>query len=95
MAPKFVTRLSISCPQALASDLNFVSRRLSISKSAIVTTLLQEGLRDFRMLLESLPPDPDDKDMARFRGASAEMIVARMQSIVDDIAENKGFTHAC
>lgn len=89
-----IKRLSLSVPPEVAADLNFVSRRLSISKSAIVSTLLQGGLRDFRMLLESLPPDPDDTDMARFRGASAEMITHRMDSILQDIRDNKGFPHA-
>lgn len=84
-------RLSLSVPPEVASDLNFVHRRLNISKSALVTTLLQDGLRDFRMLLESLPPEPDDQDMIRFRGASANVISSRIAAIQQDIQDNKGF----
>lgn len=89
-----IARLSLSVPSSVASDLNFVSRYMSISKSAIVTQLLGEGLRDFRMLLESLPPAPSDKDMARFRGASAEMIAARLNSVLSDLNEKKGLDDA-
>ena len=84
-----VKRLSVSVPPEFASDLNFISRRMSVSKSAVITTLLSEGLRDFRMLLETLPPEPDDKDMSRFRGASAKMITERMGSILHELREAK------
>lgn len=85
-----IKRLSLSVPPEVASDLNFVHRRLNISKSALVTTLLQDGLRDFRMLLESLPPDPSTDDMIRFRGASAEVIETRVSSLLGDLQDSKG-----
>ena len=85
-----IKRVTLSIPPEVASDLNFVHRRLNISKSALVTILLQDGLRDFRILLESLPPEPDDQDMKRFRGASAEMITSQMAAIRQDILDNKG-----
>ena len=72
-------------PPELASDLNFVHRRLGISKSALVTSLLQDGLRNFRLLLESLPPEPDDQDMRRFRGASADLILEQMKALQEDV----------
>lgn len=87
-----VKMLSLSVPPEVASDLNFVHRKLNISKSALVTTLLQNGLRDFRVLLESLPPEPDDQDMKRFRGASAKLITDRMAAVQQDILDNKGLT---
>jgi len=86
-----VKRLSLSVPSELAADLNFISRRMSISKSAVITELVGKGLKDFRMLLEALPPEPSDTDMKRFRGTSAEMITNRMQSILHDIrAQDEG-----
>jgi len=84
-----ISRLSISVPPELASDLNYVHRRLSVSKSALVTSLLQDGLRDFRMLLESLPESPADEDIIRFRGASAEMVLARIASLSGDLANSR------
>lgn len=85
-----IRRLSLSVPPEVASDLNYVHRRLNVSKSALVTSLLQAGLRDFRMLLESLPPEPDDTDMKRFRGASVDMIVSRMAQLEQDLRAHKG-----
>ena len=80
-----IKRITLSIPPELASDLNFVHRRLGISKSALVTTLLQDGLRNFRLLLESLPSEPDDQDMKRFRGASAELILSQMKALQEDV----------
>jgi len=85
-----VKRLSLSVPLEVSVDLNFVHRRLNISKSALVTSLLKDGLRDFRMLLEALPPVPDDTDMIRFRGASAKLISARMDALRLDLDDSKG-----
>lgn len=86
-----IKRISLSVPPEVANDLNFVHRRLNISKSALVTTLLQDGLREFRMLLESLPPEPTTEDMIRFRGASANVINERMDSLRADLDHsNKG-----
>ena len=85
-----VKRLSLSVPPEFASDLNFISRRMNVSKSAVVTTLMAQGLQDFRMLLETLPPEPDDQEMARFRGKSAEVITTRMNTILQSIREVQG-----
>jgi len=84
MANKVV---SLSLPPEVVSDLNYIHRRMGISKSALVTSLLQGGLPSLRQLLESLPPEPDDKDMKRFRGASAELILSEINRLQADVSD--------
>lgn len=73
-----VKRISLSVPVDLARDLDYVHRRIGVSKSALVSLLLSEGLSDVRALLESIPDDPSPDDILRFRGASAELASARV-----------------
>lgn len=84
MANKVV---SLSLPPEVVSDLNYIHRRMGISKSALVTSLLQGGLPSLRQLLESLPPEPDDKDMRRLRGDSAQMILAEINKLQSDVTD--------
>ena len=73
-----IKRLSLSVPLDLAADLDYVHRRIGVSKSALVSELLSPGLRDVRLLLESLPDDPTPDDLVRLRGASADLVADRV-----------------
>lgn len=84
MANKVV---SLSLPPEVVSDLNYIHRRMGISKSALVSSLLKGGLPSLRQLLESLPPEPDDKDLKRFRGQSAAAILSEIQKLQADVHE--------
>jgi hypothetical protein len=81
-----IKRVTLSFPPELASDLNYVHRRIGVSKSALVSVLLGDALRDIRQLLESLPDEPDDKDLKRFRGASAVLVRERISNFQETIA---------
>ena len=84
-----MSRLSLSVPPEVASDLTYLHRKLGISKSALVSRLLEGGLRDMRTLLESLPANPDPEDVVRFRGASAALITDRMAQFKNDVEASK------
>jgi hypothetical protein len=77
--------ISLSVPPEVVSDLNYIHRRMGISKSALVTSLLKGGLPSLRQLLESLPAQPDDRDMRRFRGDSASLILSEIQKLQSDV----------
>ena len=74
-----VKRITLSLPVDLADDLTYVHRRVGVSKSAFVASLLAEGVHDLRALLEQLPDEPTPEDILRFRGASAELAEDRIQ----------------
>lgn len=81
-----VKRISLSVPVALAEDLDYIHRRVGVSKSALVSELLTTGIGPLRELLETLPQHPTPDDLVRFRGASAEVAQARinaLQTLID------------
>lgn len=78
-----VRRISLSVPIRLAEDLDYVHKRIGVSKSALVSEMLGGGLSDIRGLLEDLPDSPTPDDVVRFRGASVEKAHARVSSLRD------------
>lgn len=73
--------VSLSLPESLVADLNYLHRRLGISKSALVSVLLSDGVRSFRALVEALPDNPSDQDIRRFRGESVNLITTQLRDI--------------
>ena len=80
-----VKRVTLSLPTELADDLSYVHRRVGVSKSAFVSSLLSEGVHDLRKLLESLPDDPTPCDLVRFRGESVALAESRIQHFQDQL----------
>lgn len=75
-------RISLSLPPGLVEDLDYISDRLGISRSAFVTELLsQSGLSSLRALLAAVPESPTSDDIRRFRGGSRELIRARVEGL--------------
>lgn len=75
-------RVSLSLPADLAADLEYVHQRVRVSKSALVATLLSQGVADLRKLFEDLPDDPTPDDIRRLRGASAELVGSRVREYI-------------
>lgn len=73
-----VKRVTFSLPVELALDLDYVHRRMGVSRSAFVASILAEGVRDLRQLLESLPEHPTPDDVVRFRGNSIALVDQRI-----------------
>jgi len=82
-----VKRITLSVPVELADDLNYVHRRMGVSKSAFVSSLLVQGVTDLRNLLETLPEHPTPEDVVRFRGASAELAEGRIENFRSQLEE--------
>lgn len=82
MASKTV-RMSFSLPVEFQRDLNYLSSRLSITKSALLSDLLSVPLGDLRDLVASIPPQPTEDDLLRARGRSRELIQDRLKAVRD------------
>lgn len=80
MSSKMV-RMSFTVPPQLRADLDYVSARLGITKSALLTELVGQPLTDLRSLMELVPENPTEADLLRARGKSNELIVSRLQSL--------------
>lgn len=76
-----MVRTTITLPPELRHQLDYVSGRLGITKSALVTQLLMPSIQDLHSLLTVVPENPTPEDTIRARGKSNELILARLQSL--------------
>lgn len=74
-------KVSLSLDATLVSNLDYLSARLSVSRSALVTQLLLDGVAHMRRLVEVIPPNPTPADLVRMRGESVEEVRARIQQL--------------
>mgnify|MGYP002795089522 FL=1 len=75
-----MVRVSFTVPPEPRSEREYLSARLGVTKSALVTELLGTPLRDLRSLVEMVPDNPTQDEMLRARGASNDMIAGRLRS---------------
>lgn len=80
MSSKMV-RVTFTVPPAVRSDLDYLSTRLGVTKSALVSELLAPALGDLRSLMEMVPENPTEEDVIRARGRSNDLIVQRLQNL--------------
>lgn len=79
MSEKMV-RMSFTVPPQVRADLDYLSARLGVTKSALISELLATPLADLRSLVEMVPDNPSQDDLLRARGKSNELITDRLQS---------------
>jgi len=78
-----LSKISITIPPALLADLDYVSGRLGVSRSALIAEVLPEALGLMRSMLEQVPLNPSPDDVLRFRGQSAELVRQKIDSLKD------------
>lgn len=74
-------KVSLSLDANLVANLDYLSSRMSVSRSALVTQLLLDGVTHMRRLVEVIPPNPTPADLVRMRGESIEEVRARIESL--------------
>lgn len=79
MSEKLV-RMSFTVPPQIRADLDYLSTRLGVTKSALLVELLGSALHDLRSLVEMVPDNPSPDELLRARGKSNEMIATRLRS---------------
>jgi len=85
-------KISVTLPPDLVADLDYVSRRLGVSRSALMAQLLPDGISALRDLLVSVPENPTPEDIVRFRGDSAAEIRRRVEDLkglADDLLSDQ------
>lgn len=81
-------KISVSLSDQLVEDMDFLSARMGVSRSAIISELLAEPIAETRRLFELIPPNPTPAEMVRMRGESADVIrqrLASLQGIANDL----------
>jgi len=74
-------RTSLTLDENLIIDLDYVGKRLGVSRSALLSNLASQAVSDLRALLEEMPEDPNERDVKRFKGASIDLINERLQGL--------------
>lgn len=75
------SKISVSLPADVVADLDYMSHRLGVSRSAIIAEMLGESLADAVRLVKLIPPNPTPADVLRMRGDSEELVRQRLASI--------------
>lgn len=81
-------KISVSLSGSLVDDLDYISARTGVSRSAIISEFMAEALSEARRVFELVPPNPTPADVVRMRGESEELIrqrLASLQGIADDL----------
>lgn len=87
-----MSKISVSLPTQLVSDLDYLAGRTGVSRSALIGELLSDAASEVRKILELVPPNPTPAEMLRMRGQSEEAIRTRLESIkgmTDDLFSPK------
>lgn len=74
-------KISVSLPDGLVDDLDYISGRMGVSRSSIIAEFMTEALSETRKLFELVPPNPTPADVVRMRGESAAVIRQRLASL--------------
>lgn len=76
-----LSKISITIPPELLTDLDYVSGRLGVSRSALIAEVLPQALQMMRSMLEQVPLNPSPDDVLRFRGESADLVREKIESL--------------
>ena len=80
MTQKMV-RVTFTVPPQIRQNLDYLSARMGITKSALVSELLGAPLGDLCDLMEMVPENPTEADLLRASGKSNSLIAARLRSL--------------
>lgn len=87
-------RVTITVPTDLLLSVDRISRRMGVTRSALIVTLLREFSRPLTKIVDSLPPEGSEAteaDLRRFRGASAEAISEEILRLLEDEGQHDLF----
>lgn len=73
-------KVSLSLEASTVDDLDYVTNRMGISRSALVSQLLLEALPSVRQVIELIPDAPTAADVVRYRGESKAIVQSRLES---------------
>ena len=76
-------KISITVSPELVDDLNYLSARTGVSRSALISEMLAPAAAELRRLVERIPPDASPADARRFRGESVEVIRSTIDQLQD------------
>ena len=80
-------KIAVSLPVGVVSDLDLICGRLNVTRSALLTGLLQGPVRDLVGLSSVLQVSLDSGEkVRRFRGESIDLVTARLAEFQDSLS---------
>lgn len=83
-----MVKIAMSLPPALVDNLDYLTGRLGVSRSALAAELLADAVSEMRRVISLIPPNPTPLDLLRMRGESEAFIRQRIASatqMTDDL----------
>lgn len=74
-------KITFSVPDVVVENLDYVSGRIGVSRSSLLSQLLEQPLSDLTGLVKSVPENPTSADVVRFRGNSEALVQERVDSL--------------
>jgi len=74
-------RTSFTLPPAFVADLDFLARRLGVSRSAVLAEVAADPVHDLAELIAKVPENPTAADILRARGESVQVINQRIDNL--------------
>jgi hypothetical protein len=81
MAKPQFRKFSVSLPPQLVEDLDYLSSRMGVTRSALIASLMAEPTHDLREMVEMIPENPTPADVLRLRGRSESIVNQRVESL--------------
>lgn len=68
-----LARATFVLSRSVHEDLSYLSRRTSVSRSALVRQVLEPSIAEMARVLRSIPDQPTAADLDRFRGEALSL----------------------
>ena len=76
-----MVRMSFTVPPSFRDDLRYVSRRLGISQSAVVSQVFGTAISDVSKALQEVPLQPTEQDAIHFRDSSVALVDKKLAEV--------------
>jgi len=79
-------RVSLTIPDDILANLLYVSKRMGISRSSLVSSVLEGSVAHMKDMLELIPEDATSlsgSEVKRMRGLSVDIIKDQIQALED------------
>lgn len=73
-------KITFSVPPSFVDDLDYLAKRLKITRSAMLTSITSDVIHDLRELVASVPENPNQEELLHAKGRSRDLINSRIES---------------
>jgi lambda repressor-like predicted transcriptional regulator len=79
--------VTLSLDEKVVTTITKLARRLGVSRSAFVNTILSESQPHFETMLAFIPEEGEELDPKRYRGAAIDIMTEQYKKMVQEVIE--------